>query len=245
MKNTLWGALAIAGLATSMQTLAAPVQWKFSGTLTTVANLGSGAPPQVAVGNPFEVIVTYDSNPALLSKTLDVGDGAGYFYAFNDTSVTMSFSAGAFGPIPFTNNFHTRIGVRDDYPTGGSPNADTVNFRVIDMNNDMVNGQRIAAEADIHLFSSNLGVYNITNDTMPAYLPSVADSDLLRSFSYCSYVAPSEGYQGAPDSTCAFGKVIGRIDAITAITAVPEPATYALMLAGLATVGMVARRRRS
>jgi hypothetical protein len=55
----------------------------------------------------------------------------------------------------------------------------------------------------------------------------------------------TDGYQ---DPICVFeGSCdggVGQVKAVLELTLVPEPQTYALMLAGLAAVGFAARRRR-
>ena len=62
--------------------------------------------------------------------------------------------------------------------------------------------------------------------------------------SYCHFDLASVSFTGVARSLVFNGGLNGAIDNI-AITAVPEPGAYALMLAGLAAVGLVARRKQS
>lgn len=61
--------------------------------------------------------------------------------------------------------------------------------------------------------------------------------------SYCHFDLMSVSFSGVARSLVFSGDLNAAVDNI-AITAVPEPHTYALMLAGLAAVGFVARRKR-
>jgi hypothetical protein len=58
------------------------------------------------------------------------------------------------------------------------------------------------------------------------------------------YIRPSDALQGGTNKAdLSFGLAVRPGDVLTA--AVPEPETYALMLAGLAVVGAAARRRKA
>jgi hypothetical protein len=69
----------------------------------------------------------------------------------------------------------------------------------------------------------------------PGFGGSTADTK----FSTTLYNLPQDTY------TLTFNSNAMKVDDVSiAVTAVPEPETYALMLAGLGIVGFVARRRR-
>jgi outer membrane lipase/esterase len=52
-------------------------------------------------------------------------------------------------------------------------------------------------------------------------------------------------YDGLHPTTYAHGLIADRMVAVTGITPIPEPGTWALMLVGLAAVGQLARQRRA
>lgn len=62
--------------------------------------------------------------------------------------------------------------------------------------------------------------------------------------SYCHFDLASVSFAGVGRSLVFSSEMSGVVDNI-ALSAVPEPGTYALMLAGLAAVGFVARRKQA
>ncbi len=52
------------------------------------------------------------------------------------------------------------------------------------------------------------------------------------------------GFFSGPNQVLHFGQELSHATLYGSVTAVPEPETYALMLAGLAAVGFISRRRR-
>ena len=97
--------------------------------------------------------------------------------------------------------------------------------------------------ATLSLFSNADGILNNGDDT---FLRS-STSPGPNSLSMVWHAAPAGKYyiKVAGNATGANGGLYSGAISVAAITAVPEPETYAMMLAGLGALGFLARRRRN
>ena len=150
-------------------------------------------------------------------------------------SATLSLAPSAYGDAPpsvigifdFTagldpllNTFHPGTDVYSDLGSGAQYGSVTAYDSPLTFN---LNG---AALGDINASAGSYFVIGFTNQTLNA-LPSPEDGG---SGIYMGGIGPG----GAPIELT-----------LSTVAAVPEPATYGMMLAGLALVGATARRRRS
>ena len=105
-------------------------------------------------------------------------------------------------------------------------------------------------DASFSLTFANLGKYKLTLDSwsLTEIGGGAIASQAGSTFADISYADLASGsYQLAIHGTLLKGFKGNSYggNAVTAVVAVPEPETYALMLAGLGVVGVIARRRRS
>lgn len=151
------------------------VQWQLDGVFTSV--VGVTPPPQVAVGLPFSILVSFDSDAVLNQKFQDPTDGSGYRYRFSNSSLGMTFTAGSFGPQAWANEVQTPIILRDNFAVDpnvpASPSVDGIFFGLVDAYADQVNGVDIDFSYGVGLRTFDLGQYNITNDKLPLLPPAL------------------------------------------------------------------------
>jgi hypothetical protein len=91
---------------------------------------------------------------------------------------------------------------------------------------------------DVDTSAGGLANANFNSNGVAAAFGGAADLEIGSSFSALHPVYAGECPGGA---AC----LRGSVDATANVIAVPEPETYALLLAGLGVIGMVARRRRA
>lgn len=101
---------------------------------------------------------------------------------------------------------------------------------------------------DLTMFDANLGGDKWYSRSLDLSSIFGANDNSKFGFRVVTVFAPGTSSYAATRSTSSYGTAgTLRFDMVTvsgdAVTAVPEPQTYALMLAGLAAVGFVARRR--
>lgn len=205
---------------TSMTSLSSPVLFAFPGSITYSA--GAAAATTVAVGGWSFSQVILAASPDKLTVTLNITNNTG-------SAVAGMYSVG-FDPD-------------QDITVGGG-------FGTTNTILGSGNGSAVSAWG-----SASLGMVTLQNDTSASafsIFPYINAGDC------CSPVSPtSAAFQGlgfttsADDSinliydlgTIANGQTVS-IGYSYVFALVPEPETYALMLAGLAAVGFVAGRRR-
>lgn len=235
--------LALAGCLAAASVSASTVDLLLTGKLTSFGNGVQN--PNIFVGADFQIKVSYSTDAAFLSKALDPTDSAGYFYQFDNTSLVMTFSSGAINGFTFANDVHgagAPIRVRDNYQQSNA-DADTMRFTTVDLNNDVLNGHSVDVQYDIYLFSRDTSLYNITNNSIPLSPPDPASAKTyFNQFAYCRYESGTAFNGGL--ANCADGYINGTFTGLQVLTpAVPEPQTYALLLAGLVAVSAVRARR--
>ncbi len=148
-------------------------------------------------------------------------------------SATLSLSPSAYGNAPpsviglfdvdgglqpFLNTFHPGTGVYDDLGSGMQYAAATLYDSPVDIT---LNG---AALADINGVAGSYFVIGFTNQTLNAESPDAGDGGI--------YLG---GIRAEPFIELT----------LSTVPAVPEPGTYAMLLAGLAVSGIAVRRRRN
>lgn len=93
--------------------------------------------------------------------------------------------------------------------------------------------------------SFNTLKFNLTGGQSQSFsASSFFQSSQLSRYDVAGYVKFQVNTPGTTINSIEFGSTAGAFE-IANVTAVPEPGTYAMLLSGLAAVGLVARRRRA
>jgi PEP-CTERM motif-containing protein len=217
----------------------------FSSTLIGALNAGG---VQVAQVDPAVVTSTKRTNGKYASVSAAAPVTALDFTSTGTNSITVNGVSTAGGAL--------QTAEADDFTTTGGSLAIT-NLRVD------LGASRVYADLDGANgvgFLSNVYLWDITTITGPTSFSIPAGSGpqtvvsnneltgLKINTAAFNLFSQSLGLTSAGNDALAtvtdFGKIVSTIS-VTATPAVPEPSSYALALAGLAGVGMLARRRRA
>jgi len=223
MKSKILGLLAVGLLAGTSAANAVPVTWSVVGSITTATSGTSGVPffPAAAVGDAFDVLVSFDTDAALIRTQSSGIFAPGTRYSYDPASIRFSVRVGASGPVDFAPGPAYPNGLlylldNTGYASGGVP-WDGITFILQDSNfNEGIT------------LTMRGGITDIVNGPGLPMNPDPRLADLDQTF----FAILGGGGQG--------GNLRGEI---TAVRRVPEPGTLALLGLGLAGLGLTRRRK--
>jgi len=206
---------------------------KISGTLLAAALLSLGSAAHAVVLDFTDSEKTTEYQTSFLNETI----GGYVFDVTGSASSPQTFQSVVWGKYGF--------GIKST-PTGGLVNDLVNNYEVLTFTfttptvvnlSDVVfrkkNGDEIITNADYEYSVDSSGSWarNELNDN-----PDFVTAQSGTSFSF-RYFATNGG-----DGNTSF--FVSSLDVSTPVAPIPEPETYALMIAGLGLVGFMARRRK-
>ena len=235
--RTLALAIPLAGVLSMSAAHAAPVTYNFSGTIASlsalqsnggyedVANAAVGA-THLAMGEKLFGSITYDAANAqfMMDDSQSELPNSNYIYNLPTFSLQYTTESGGY-------SFSSVPGATGSAMTFNQPTFDTLGFEP----------SSFSRQLGLDLMSS---VFFVIGDPSGQLLSSAA-----MPASFDSAGPGSEASVSGTIRTTESGALIyysANMTSLTrAVTAVPEPETYAMMLAGLGMLGMAARRRKN
>jgi hypothetical protein len=225
-------AIPLAGALSMSAAQAAPVTYNFAGSITSLSEMQSGGwfenvahaelgGSHLALGEKIVGSITYDAANAEFASDLAPGaPNTNHVYNVPTFSLQYKTESGGYSFSSFPGNPGQAV-------TFDSPTGDSLGFQAYSLNSqlglDLLN-QILFGIGDP---SGQL----LSSAALPASFGSSAGAGISGIF-----------------RTTDFGSIINYSANLTSLTpvvmAVPEPETYAMMLAGLGMLGMAARRKR-